>query len=341
MMHYRSIIIGSVLSLMTWAPALAQQDPQFSQNMNNKLFFNPAFAGMNDGICAYTIGRQQWVGFEGRPESYLFGVHGTFTIPYVNLRSGGGLIILGDALGQTHFTTIKGMYSAHIPLNIIGSDPGHLGIGASFGMMQFGIGNNWRSVNPYYSDPSIPDGGFQANSFDMDFGVWYQTRKLYFGASMTHLNGASFEAEGEGLNGQLPGNPDVVNWNTSFKMKSHLFFTAGYDFPLPNPLFVLKPSIFVKTDLVSAQYDINALVEYNNFVWGGLTYRWIDAVAVMGGVNWSPGTVPGTLRAGYAYDITTNQLATGSNGSHEIFLQYCLKLKQKSPITRHKSVRFL
>jgi type IX secretion system PorP/SprF family membrane protein len=341
MSHLKSIIIALVLSLFIGSTAYSQQDPQFSMNMNNKLFFNPAFAGMNDGICAYTIGRQQWVGFEGRPESYLFGAHGTFTIPFINLRSGGGLVVLGDALGQMHFTTIKGSYSAHIPLNIIDSDPGFLGIGASVGLLQFGIGNNWRSVNPYYSDPSIPDGGFQASSFDMDFGVWYQTRRLYFGASMTHLNGASFESDGLGLGGGFEDNPDVVNWNTSFKMKSHLIFTAGYDFPLPNPLFVLKPSVFVKTDLVSAQYDLNALVEYNNFIWGGLTYRWIDAVVAMGGVNWAPGNIPGTLRAGYAYDITTNQLRTGSNGSHEIFVQYCLKLKEKSPVTRHKSVRFL
>src|SRR5690606_27942974 len=137
------------------------QDPQFSQNMHNKLYFNPAFAGMNDGICAYMIGRQQWVGFEGRPETYLFGGHGTFTIPYINLRSGGGLIVVGDALGQSHFTTLKGMYSAHIPLNLISSDPGHLGIGVSFGMLQFGLGNNWRATNPAFQDPSIPDEGFQ------------------------------------------------------------------------------------------------------------------------------------------------------------------------------------
>ncbi|NQV54053.1 MAG: type IX secretion system membrane protein PorP/SprF [Flavobacteriales bacterium] len=338
-MNFKIGILFVAIAVSAATATQAQQDPQFSMNVNNKLFFNPAYAGMNDGICVYTIGRQQWVGFEGRPESYLLGGHGTFTIPGINLRSGGGLVVLGDALGQMHFTTVKGMYSAHIPLDIIGSDPGHLGVGVSVGAIQFGIGNNWRSVSPSYSDPLIPDGGYQATSFDMDFGLWYQTSKLYVGASMSHLNQASFSDTG-----RLPGfddNPEVVNWNTSFKMKSHLFVTAGYDFPLPNPLFVLKPSIFVKSDLVTAQIDLNAIVEYNNFIWGGLTYRYIDAVAVMAGVNWLPGYIPGTVRAGYAYDVTTNRLASGSSGSHEIFLQYCLQLKQKSPVSRHKSVRFL
>ncbi len=314
----------------------AQQDPQFSQNMHNKLFFNPAYAGMNDGICVYSIARQQWVGFEGRPETYLLGGHGTFIIPGINLRSGGGLVITGDALGQMHFTSVKGSYSAHIPLNIIGSDPGYLGIGVSAGFLQFGLGNNWRSTDSYFIDPSIPDGGFQASAFDMDFGLFYKTNRMFIGASMTHLTGSSFSDEG-------PGDPNIgaLPYNTTFRMKSHLFVMGGYDFPLPNPLFVLKPSVFVKSDLVSAQVDVNALVEYNNFIWGGLTYRYIDAVVLMAGVNWEPGTIPGTLRTGYAYDVTTNKLASGSSGSHEIFVQYCLKLKQKSPVSRHKSVRFL
>jgi hypothetical protein len=124
-------------------------------------------------------------------------------------------------------------------------------------------------------------------------------------------------------------------------MKSHLFVTAGYDVVLGNPLFVLKPSIYVKSDLVSAQVDLNGLLEYNNFIWGGLSYRYTDAVAAMAGVNWAPGTIPGTVRAGYAYDINTSRLRSGNSGSHEIFLQYCLQLKQKSPVSRHKSVRFL
>jgi len=340
-MNLRLGILSVLLAFFALNTAQAQQDPQFSMNMNNKLFFNPAFAGMNNGICVYTLGRQQWVGFEGRPETYLFGGHGTFTIPGIDLRSGGGLVIVGDALGQTHFTTLKGMYSAHIPLNIIGSDPGHLGFGVSLGMLQFGVGTNWRANDPSYSDPLIPDGGFQATSFDMDAGVWYQTSKLYVGLSMSHLNQATFEGEGVFQNGAFDDNRDVVPWKTGFRMKSHLFVTAGYDVVLGNPLFVLKPSIYVKSDLVSAQVDVNGLLEYNNFIWGGLSYRYTDAVAAMAGVNWAPGTIPGTVRAGYAYDINTSRLRSGNSGSHEIFLQYCLQLKQKSPVSRHKSVRFL
>ena len=46
----------------------AQQTPQFSQNMFNKLANNPGFAGSMEAICATALHRQQWIGFgDGRP----------------------------------------------------------------------------------------------------------------------------------------------------------------------------------------------------------------------------------------------------------------------------------
>lgn len=321
----------------------AQQDPQFTQNMNNRLFVNPAFAGMNNAICAYTLGREQWVGFEGNPGSYMFGVHGEYTIPKLNVQSGSGLSILSDRAGQNHHLGIKGSYSLHIPLNIIGNDPGTLGIGFALGYLQLSVGNNWRSVDDYFGDPRIPDSGLKKGGFDFDFGFYYKTEKgLYFGASATHLTQTKFEDDGEGLGGGFQNNPDVVNWNITYEMAAHYYIMGGYSFPLPgNPLFEFQPSIFVKSDAVTAQVDLNMNVEYNGMFWGGVSYRYIDAVAILGGINWSPGIIPGGLRFGYSYDVTTSKMASGSGGSQELFLQYCLKLKKPVPVQRHKSPRFL
>ncbi len=327
--------------------AVAQQDPQFSQNMNNKLFVNPAYAGMNDGICGYMLGRHQWSGFEGRPETYVFGAHGTFTTPVINMRSGGGLTIVGDALGQQHFFGLKGQYSLHVPLSFIGGNPGHLGIGVSVGLLQFSLGNNWRSTDPYFSDPSIPDEGYSQGGFDMDIGLYYQTylaqdRKLYFGLSMAHLNGLEYAASGTGFLTQFPNNPVVTSWDTRFKMYRHIYVMAGFDYPIPgNELFVLKPSVFVKSDAVTAQFDVNLNVEWNNFIWGGVGYRAVDAAVVMAGLKSAVPGIPGTFTAGYSYDVTTSRINKGSTGSHEIFLQYCFKLKPQPPVRQHRNVRFL
>ncbi len=331
------------LSFLCVNQALAQQDPQFTQNMNNRLFVNPAFAGMNNAICAYMLGRQQWVGFEGRPESYLFGVHGEYTLPFVNVQSGSGLNIISDRVGQNHHLGVKGSYSLHLPVNIFANDPGTLGIGVALGFLQLSVGNNWRAVDQFFGDPSIPDNGLQKSGFDFDFGLYYKTSKgLYIGASATHLTQTKFEEGGEGLGGGFANNPEVVDWNISYEMAAHYYLMAGYDIPLPNnPLFVLQPSVFLKSDAVSAQVDLNMNVEYNNMFWGGVSWRYIDAFALLGGINWSPGIIPGGLRFGYAYDVTTSRINTGSSGSHELFLQYCLQLKKPVPVQKHKSPRFL
>lgn len=319
---------------------LAQQDPQISMFMVPKIIYNPASAGMNDGICAYLVNRQQWVGYEGRPETYLFGAHGTFVIPKINLRSGGGLSIMSDGLGQMRFFGLKGMYSAHIPVRFIGGEPGHLGIGASVGMLQFSVGNNWRAFDDYYKDPSIPDEGYQLSKMDLDLGIWYKTQKLYFGISSTHLNSSVYSATGSTFFDQF-GDKVAVGWKSNFQMKRHYYVTGGYRWAVPgNELFVLLPAILVKTDLVTAQFDVNMGVEWNNFAWGGVSWRYNDAAAVMGGLILRPLPL-GTLKFGYSYDVTTSNVRQGSNGSHELFVQYCLQLKQKSPVTRHKSVRFL
>lgn len=319
--------------------AEAQQDPQFSMNMSTRLYVNPAYAGMNDAICFYSLGRQQWVGHEGRPETYLFGAHGTFTIPGINLRSGGGLSIMGDGLAQMHFTGVKAAYSAHIPLSFIGGEPGHLGIGVAAGMLQYSVGNNWRSFVPYWEDPTIPDPGYSLASMDLDVGLYYRTKDVFFGLSATHMNAADYSGQGSEFLDEF--GPDVaVAWNSTFNMVTHYYLMGGYDYALPSyNLLVLKPSVFVKTDLSSAQFDLNLIAEWNNMFWGGMTYRYNDAAVLLAGFNQALGL--GSLRGGYAYDITTSRMARGSSGSHEVFLQYCLKLKSQPPVQKHKTVRFL
>lgn len=313
----------------------SQQDPQFSQNMNNRLFPNPGVAGSNDAICATLLGRNQWVGFEGRPESYLFSAHAPFTLPFINKEAGAGLSVISDRLGQISTVGVKGSFAYR--QKIPGSMGGKLGIGVGIGFVSKKLGNNWKSFDPFFQDPTIPDNGVGRGSFDLDFGLYYKNDELYFGLSTTHLTEAtlaeSFAANPDGINSV----PTDFNYN----VVRHYYLMAGYDIKMNNPLFVLQPSIFVKSEAVSTQVDLNMTVLYNNFFWGGVTYRLQDAIVPIFGVNYEPGTIPGTFRIGYSYDFTTSQIRKASSGSHEIFLGYCFKIAPEIRITRHKTVRFL
>jgi hypothetical protein len=76
---------------------------------------------------------------------------------------------------------------------------------------------------------------------------------------------------------------------------------------------------------------------YNNKLWGGVSYRLTDAVAVNIGYQFTQ-----ALRAGYSYDIGINEISQQGGGSHEIFLSYCFKIviPPKEP-AQYKNVRFL
>ncbi len=53
----------------------AQQDAMYSQYMFNTQAINPAYAGSKDGLSAALISRNQWVGFEGAPNTTSFSAH--------------------------------------------------------------------------------------------------------------------------------------------------------------------------------------------------------------------------------------------------------------------------
>ena len=59
----RTILIITLFAL-TFGISSAQQVPQFSQNMFNKLANNPGYTGSSETINAMVLHRSQWIGFE-------------------------------------------------------------------------------------------------------------------------------------------------------------------------------------------------------------------------------------------------------------------------------------
>lgn len=95
----------------------------------------------------------------------------------------------------------------------------------------------------------------------------------------------------------------------------------SYDF---SPSLTLNPSVLYKTDLTKGQVDLNADLVYNNKIRGGLTYRSSDAISLLAGYK-----ITDNFHIGYSYDITTSKLNTVSNGTHEIVVNYCFRIKTK------------
>ncbi len=293
----------------------AQQDYQFTHYMYDNLSFNPGYAGLNKAICGTMIFRQQWAGFDGRPQTGLLNIHA----PVRFLKGGIGLTYVNDQLGFEKNNMARLSYSYHL-----GLPTGTLGIGVSAGIIQKSINAGWITPDgtPWEQDASIASQQASDLVPDINFGVFYKdfNDRLYMGISATHLGQFTMDA-------------------LNLKNVHHYFITAGYKAQL-NPNFHLRPSVMVKSDAASTQIDLNVNVLYKNMLWAGVSYRFSDAIAPMIGYQ-KVDKNGNAIRVGYAYDVTTSKLRGYSNGSHDIMVNYCFNLEKPVPVQKSKNPRFL
>ena len=305
----------------------AQQDPQFTQNMHNKLFPNPGVAGNNNAICGTLLGRQQWVGFNGKPTTYMFSAHMPLSM-ITALPIGAGLSVYSDKLGQFSYTGFKAAGAYRLAIG-----PGNLGVGISLGMLSVNLENGWVALDDYQLDPTIPDAGASKSTFDADFGAYYEIKdKLYVGLSMLHLPSSTLK--------ETDASTALVTDFFTYKVARHYYIMAGYTYQLEGMPLALDPSTFIKTDGSSTQMDFNLIATYNDMFWAGVSYRLQDAIAPMLGVKY-PVNKKGILKVGYSYDVTTSTLKKYSNGTHEIMIGYCYDLSDDDAGNQYRSVRHL
>ncbi|MBN2173743.1 MAG: PorP/SprF family type IX secretion system membrane protein [Bacteroidales bacterium] len=306
-----------VMLMLPFNVLRAQQEPQFAHNMFNNIYYNPGFVGSVGGICATGLVRQQWAGFKDdlgnsvAPNTYSISVHSPVNI----LHGGVGLNIYSDNLGFTNEIGVKLMYAYRVDIGM-----GNLGIGLQLDFMNSTIDFATLRENAIDQDDILLQGGDESDMvLDFGFGVQYFVpEKFYVGLSSTRI----LESQSEKL---------------YYTYKRHYFLTGGYEFAFPNnPSFVIKPSIVVKSDMVETQFDAAALLEYNNKVWGGVSYsavKNVDPFSVLLGLKIKD------IRVGYAYTIPTSKI--GSTGGHEVMIGYCFKIDLDKGRRSYKNTRFL
>ena len=321
MMHKRTgtIIAGLILCWFCASPLFAQQEAQFTQNMFTRMAVNPAFAGSSGNISVTSLMREQWVGFKDMdgekvaPQTFLV----TMDMPVSLLRGGIGFSIINDKLGFEKNIGLRLNYAYRTEMG-----SGRIAFGPVIGFVNKTIDfSKFKPTQP--GDPVLSAAEEQTMLVDLGLGVYYESSKNYYvGISSSQLmqTGASLGV-------------DVTNYN----LKRHYYLQGGYSYVLPNnPMIRVEPSVLFKTDMVTSQIDLNAMAVYNEKFWGGLTYRYQDAIAFMLGVRYK------SFQIGYAYDLTTSRMGgAGSLGSHEIMLNYSFKLELDKNPRSYRNTRFL
>ncbi|MBN1200149.1 MAG: type IX secretion system membrane protein PorP/SprF [Bacteroidales bacterium] len=311
--------VGFVLIAAFLFPPFArtQQLPVLTQYMFSQMTFNPGYAGSTGGICVNGLIREQWMGFkdnEGNkiaPESIFL----TVDAPVKFLHGALGGSILSERIGFFNNIGVKIGYAFRMDLGA-----GEFSAGIQANLMNYRI--DFSKFEGHVIDPNDPvfeESGEKTDlTIDADLGVYYEVPdKYYIGLS----SGQLFQSKAK---------------NSYYQQRRTYYLTGGYNWMLPNhPSFEIKPSAIFVYDGAAFTFNIAALVAYNKKFWGGLEYRFQDAIAVLVGANIK------SFHVGISYDINTSALSRYNSGSIEVMLGYCFKIEVEKYRKRYKNTRFL
>jgi type IX secretion system PorP/SprF family membrane protein len=273
----------------------AQQDPMYTQYMENLLTLNPAYAGSKDVFSMMVVSRNQWVSMPGAPVTRSFSMHS----PVNGTKMGLGLSFLNDQVGPVKQSGIYADYSYTLSF----SNWRSLSLGLKGGVNFFEAGISDLTTN----DPNDPVFANDINrNFLPNFGVgaFYFTSRYYFGLSIPKLIENKINKSG-------------VSTQSISKEQMHVFFMAGYVFDV-NRIVKFKPSIltkYVKNAPVSL--DMTGTFLFYERLWLGAMYRVGDS---FGGLLQLQAT--DQLKIGYSYDLPINKLGAYNNGTHEIMVTF-------------------
>ncbi len=297
----------------------AQQDPQYSNFMYDKLSVNPGSAGIHGMYCGTVMYRNQWLGFDGAPKTILLNLDGSIPV----LRGGVGLTFYNDKLGFETNNIFRLAYSYHL-----GSQVGTFGIGVQMGYAGKSFNASWVPIQS--GDGAIPGGTDKDGAFDIGLGVYWKSNRderTYAGLSATHLNGA-----------------DLADINLD--VARHFYVMAGHYQQIGSSQFGVQGDFLAKSDLASTQFDIAVRGWYNNMIYAGVSYRHQDAIYPLVGYHTELPAPEGNcskmyLTAGLGYDVTLSDIKDYSSGSIDLFVKFCFKPCINPPVPKPIDVRFL
>jgi len=270
----------------------AQQMPLYTNYLLNDYAFNPAVVGSHNFIQANMNYRNQWVGFEGAPKTYMASIYGPFR-KSEKVALGG--MISTDVTGLLQRTGGYFTYAYHLKIN----DSWKLGMGLSAGAMQYRI--RLYDAKLYDKDDAVLTGNLLSKIvYDLNAGLYLYRRNMFLGVSGYHAANNKIDFSG-----------------SRSRLTPHLYALAGYTIKV-NKKFGVQPSALVKyNEPIGVQPEFSVRGIYQKKFWAGFSYRMNDAYSIsIGAVCLERITI------GYGYDIPFSGIKQYTSGSHELMLTY-------------------
>lgn len=299
MKHILAIFLISSLTILS----LRAQNAQFSQYMFNNIYNNPAYSGVEGYTKLSLFHRSQWAGYSTyandagvSPTTQL----ATITSPVMRYNAGFGAFVMNDRLGAQNITQIQTSVAYHL-----GIKESKLSLGIRAGVITQSVDKDaYRAI--YEDDPTITESLSTQTRPDFSMGLNFQHEDFYVGAAINHMIEAEFDFGVDNVRNPYP---------------QEMLLTGGYTFPITYDISITPSFLVRSTEFTSYTFDISAIAEYQEKIWGGLSFRQQDAVILMLGYSFFK---ENTLKFGYAFDYTVVAQQAKSATSHEIMISYRL-----------------
>lgn len=292
------ILFASVLTLTMISTVIGQQQAQFTQYVDNMVYYNPAYAGSHEGMSISALHRQQWAGFDGAPMSTTFGLH----TPLIK-NLGLGVSMLNDKVGPINSTWAN--VSVSYTVNFENRGKLAFGINGGFNLLNGNLLNlhqmnaGDQSLNVQYSNDFKPNFGA---------GVYYHSEKWFAGFAVPHI---------------LDNAKDIGDiLNEDFMAQRHYYLMFGGYIPA-NEILKLRPSAMLKiTENAPFALDMSLAFILYDKLWLGANYRLIESAGIFAQYQ-----ISNQFKIGYAFEYSTTKLRSHNAGTHELMISYDIMLK--------------
>jgi type IX secretion system PorP/SprF family membrane protein len=297
----------SAILLILWMslPGYAQQRPIQSLYMFDPLLVNPAYAGTHVQLSGTAVYRNQWVNFPGAPRTFTASMHSGFR----KARVGVGLLLGNDQIGVHSDNSVFGIYSYKLPLSERKGG----------GVLSFGLQAGFNSLKSDYFKATGKQGDEigAIGKFNWNFGagVFYRNRNMYAGVSVPYIVHNK-------VIGIVDDNGDpIAGFNPTGRQQRYYYLMGGLSKQL-SPIIKWQPSTLIRVqENAPLSFDLNNMIIFYDAVGFGVSYRLNDSVVPLFELQLNE-----NFHVGYAYDITMSDIKLYSNGSHEIMLNYRIRI---------------
>lgn len=271
----------------------SQQDPVYTQYMNNLLTIQPAYAGSSGALNITGISRAQWVGFEGAPNTNTLTING----PLRRFNVGLGLSIVNDKWGPIRQNGVYLDYAYHVKIS---QDQ----------FLSFGIKGGFNVYQAFLTDLRINDLTDPVFAYDvnlkflpnMGLGIMWHSDRFFLGASAPKILKNRIQSE---------------NTENVYREVLHFYGMGGYVFFLSD-ILKFKPTILYRwAERTPSYVDFTGSFLLYDRVWMGATYRLKNSYGLIFQFN-----VNNQLKFGYSYDQTTFHPTQVNSGTHEFMISY-------------------